>query len=190
MTRLVVRRRARRGLELPAPPPPPPLEIADRQRIIKVPLRRLQRAVAAALALKPRRRGPISLVILDDRAIRRIHHDHLGIDEPTDVLSFPLEGASGGMLGEVLVSAETARREGRARGIAPADELLLYVVHGVLHLLGFDDHAPAARKKMRAAERAALRAVSIRRDLFPSREGARGKSRRSVLPIEDSGGRR
>ena len=196
MTRLVVRRRARRGLELPAPPPPPPLEIADRQRFIKVPLRRLQRAVAAALALKPRRRGPISLVILDDRAIRRIHHDHLGIDEPTDVLSFPLEGAPGGpgspggMLGEVLVSAETARREGRARGIAPADELLLYVVHGVLHLLGFDDHAPAARKKMRAAERAALRAVSIRRDLFPSREGARGKTRRSVLPIEGSGGRR
>jgi len=100
-----------------------------------------------------------------DRAIRRLHHDHLGLDSATDVLAFPFAGA-GGLLGEVVASADTAWREARARGVRPADELLLYVVHGVLHLLGFDDHAPADRKRMRAAERRALRAAGVTRDLF------------------------
>jgi len=68
----------------------------------------------------------------------------------------------------VVASAETAQREGRARAIDPRDELLLYVVHGVLHLLGFDDHAPGDRRRMRAAERRALRAAGITRNLFPS----------------------
>ena len=67
----------------------------------------------------------------------------------------------------MVASAETARREAAARGLAPEDELLLYVVHGVLHLLGFDDHAPADRRRMRAAERKALRAAGVSRNLFP-----------------------
>ena len=121
--------------------------------------------MAAALALKPRRAGPLSLALVGDRAIRRLHHDHMGLDSATDVLSFPFGGA-GGLLGEVVALADTAWREARARGVRPADELLLYVVHGVLHLLGFDDHAPGDRKRMRAAERRALRAAGVSRDLF------------------------
>ena len=167
MRRLVPRRLHRRPAALP---PPPPIEVNDGQRAIQLPRRRIERAVHAALALKPRRAGPVSIALVGDRAIRRLHFDHMGDDTPTDVLSFPLERSPGGMLGEIVASADTARREAARRGVAPADELLLYVVHGVLHLLGFDDHTPAERKRMRAAERAALRAAGIRRDLFPSRD--------------------
>jgi probable rRNA maturation factor len=91
----------------------------------------------------------------------------MGLDRATDVLAFPLADAPGGLLGEVVASAETARREAAARGLAPADELLLYVVHGVLHLLGFDDHAAGDRRRMRAAERRALRAAGVTGKLFP-----------------------
>jgi probable rRNA maturation factor len=166
---LARRHRARRGPLHPSSPSPPPLALSDRQRAVKLPAVRIRRAVAAALALSGRRAGPLSIALVDDRTIQRLHRDHLDDDTPTDVLSFPLRSERGGLFGEVVASGETARREARARGHDPADELLLYVVHGVLHLLGFDDHGAVARKKMRAAERAALRAAGIRRDLFPSR---------------------
>jgi probable rRNA maturation factor len=161
-------RRQRRADPAREPVPPPPLEVQVRQRRIRLPMRRIERAVAAALAQRPRKAGALSVALVGDRAIRRLHHDHMGDDRPTDVLSFPLAGA-GGLLGEVVASADTALREARARGVRPADELLLYVVHGVLHLLGFDDHAPGDRKRMRAAERRALRAAGITRDLFRTR---------------------
>jgi probable rRNA maturation factor len=161
--RLVRARRRRRRPE----PTLPPLEIEVRQRTVRLARARIRRAVAAARAQRPRRGGALSIALVDDRAIRRLHRDHLGLDSATDVLAFPLEGAPGGALGEVVASAETARREAAARGLAPADELLLYVVHGVLHLLGFDDHAPADRRRMRAAERKALRAAGVSRNLFP-----------------------
>lgn len=166
MKRLVARRPRRAPPQLPRPPP---LEVADRQRRVALARRRIEQAVAAALALRPRRAGPVSIALVDDRAIRRLHLDHSGIDEPTDVLSFPLLGAGGGLLGEVVASGETAAREAAARGVPARDELLLYVVHGVLHLLGFDDATGAQRKRMRAAERAALRAAGVSRDLFRSR---------------------
>jgi probable rRNA maturation factor len=147
-------------------PSAPPLEIDVRQRTVRLGRARILQAVAAARALRPRRAGALSVALVDDRAIRRLHRDHMGLDSATDVLAFPLEGSPGGLLGEVVASAETARREAAARGVAPADELLLYVVHGVLHLLGFDDHAPSSRRRMRAAERRALRAAGVRRNLF------------------------
>lgn len=165
--RLVARRVHRRD---PAglPEAAPPLELSDRQRRIRLPRRALERVVAGALAQRPRRAGAVSVALVGDRAIRRLHLDHMGLDSATDVLSFPLHGAAGGLLGEVIASADTAAREAAARGVRPRDELLLYVAHGVLHLLGFDDHSPAERKKMRAAERRALRAAGVTRDLFRS----------------------
>jgi probable rRNA maturation factor len=169
LRRLVSRRRARRPTER-APPPPPALEVADLQRFVRLPRERLERAVEAALALAPRRRGALSIALVDDRTIRGLHCRHLGIDEPTDVLSFRSSGAPQVGLGEVVASGQTALREARLRGHDPEHELLLYVVHGVLHLLGFGDGTLPARKKMRSAERRALRAAGIRRHLFPSDE--------------------
>ena len=143
-----------------------PLAIVDRAGLVRLARRRIAKAVAAARALRPGRRGALSVALVDDRAIRRLHRDHLAIDSATDVLAFPLAGAPGGALGEVVASAETARREAAARGHPAADELLLYVVHGLLHLLGFDDHTEGDRRRMRAAERRALRAAGVSGNLF------------------------
>jgi probable rRNA maturation factor len=65
------------------------------------------------------------------------------------------------LTGEVVLSVDTARREAARRGHSPYDELLLYAVHGVLHLLGHDDHDPLRRRRMRAAERRALAALGV-----------------------------
>ncbi len=62
-----------------------------------------------------------------------------------------------GPFGEIVVSAETALREARARGIEPQEELLRYAIHGLLHILGYDDRTPSERRRMRALERRYLK---------------------------------
>jgi probable rRNA maturation factor len=113
----------------------------------------------------------VSLVILDDRAIRRLNRRFLGHDDATDVISFNLQpgtgnrepetgnGEPGTPFGEVYVSADTAAREAKARGIDPAEELLRYAIHGMLHLFGHDDHRPADRRRMWARQEALVREV-------------------------------
>ena len=108
-------------------------------------------------------RFTVSVAIVSDGTMRRLHRDFLGIDSPTDVLTFPL-GEDVGLLGEVIACAGVARREAAARGMRAADELLLYVVHGVLHLAGYDDVTPRAFERMhrREAELLAERGVAAR----------------------------
>jgi probable rRNA maturation factor len=82
----------------------------------------------------------------------------MGDPSPTDVITFPGNAVSGTM-GEVCVSADKAAAVAAKRGVDFARELALYIVHGWLHLSGCDDKKPAARREMRAAERAALAAA-------------------------------
>ncbi|MBN1418102.1 MAG: rRNA maturation RNase YbeY [Planctomycetes bacterium] len=96
--------------------------------------------------------GGVSLVFADDAMIRETNRKWLRRDRPTDVIAFPLEGPEDPILGEVMVSAETAAREALARGIPAERELLLYVVHGVLHVLGYEDGDSRSRRRMRARE--------------------------------------
>lgn len=101
----------------------------------------------------------LSIAYVDDAAIRDLNRQYLGRDETTDVLAFPLGDATdpdGPLLGEIVVSAETAARESGARGLPAEAEIALYTVHGLLHLLGYDDHGPEATARMRQAERQAL----------------------------------
>ena len=128
--------------------------------------RRLARDLGRLAAWTAERYGralDLSFVVVDDARMAELHERYSGISGPTDVLSFPL-GDDPVLLGEVVISADTARREAAARGHPAYDELLLYAVHGVLHLVGHDDHEPADRRRMRSAERralAALGAVSV-----------------------------
>lgn len=101
----------------------------------------------------------LSVVLVDDPEMHALNRQYLAHDYPTDVLSFPL--GTRPLVGEVVCSVDTALREARARGHPAADELLLYLVHGSLHLLGYDDHDPGARRRMRAAERRWLRALGV-----------------------------
>jgi len=77
----------------------------------------------------------------------------------TDVLAFPYGGSGGLVCGEIVVNAELAVREATARSHAAEDEVMLYLVHGLLHLLSYDDHAPVKRRKMREREHAILAAT-------------------------------
>ncbi len=97
--------------------------------------------------------GRASLAVIDDAAMRCVNRDYHDCDEPTDVLAFPLgdpgdPGVPGAFTAEIVISIETAERESATRGVAITAELLLYVVHGTLHMLGFDDHDPEDARKM------------------------------------------
>jgi rRNA maturation RNase YbeY len=111
-------------------------------RVARVRLRAVVRRVARAEGRLP----DLTIVITDDAAIRRLNRAFHGTDAPTDVLAF--EAGEPDYLGDVIISYETARRNARAAGWRIADELDLLVVHGVLHLLGYDDTRPRARAKM------------------------------------------
>ena len=116
----------------------------------------VRRAVAAALAHGGRPEALLCVVFVDDARLAAMHGEYLGDPEPTDVIAFDLGDECGGPAGELYVSVERARAVARARGVSPARELALYVVHGALHLCGHDDREPEARARMRAAERAVL----------------------------------
>jgi probable rRNA maturation factor len=115
---------------------------------------RLAEAVRRVLAEADIRAAEISIAVVGDAAMHELNRRYLAHDYPTDVLSFVLEfdADAGRLEGEIIVSYEYAARESPHYGWSPADELLLYVIHGALHLVGYDDLDPESREAMRAAE--------------------------------------
>ena len=144
------------------------LHIQSHQSHLRAPRKRFEAAIWAAFRLAGKPRRSLSLVLVDDREIRRLHRQFFDLDTVTDVISFPLEDAGEPgeeLLGEVVLSAQTAVREASRRRHPRTFEATLYAVHGTLHLLGFDDHEPAERAAMRQAERRCLKAAGIDHDL-------------------------
>ena len=116
---------------------------------------RIREICAAILKDHDWSRGEISIAIVDDPTIHELNRQYLNHDYETDVLSFVLEKDEEQRLinGEVIISADTARSVGEDVGVDAVDELLLYLIHGVLHLVGLDDKDPGNRQKMRDAEK-------------------------------------
>ena len=113
----------------------------------------LRKIAATALSYLKEDSGFLSVYIIDDSEIRRLNYQYRHIDSSTDVLAFSMrEGrkltGEEGILGDVVISAETAVRESRCFKKKISDEMNLYLVHGILHLVGFDDTRPRERKKM------------------------------------------
>ena len=105
-------------------------------------------------------------MLTDDAAIRELNRDYRESDQPTDVLSFPLAdpGSIGDperavFLGEIYVSLETARAQARAARRPFPREVAHLVIHGLLHLLGYDHRTRAERRRMAALEARLLRAL-------------------------------
>lgn len=127
--------------------------------------RRIARAVRAALGRLARRRAELCVVFVGDAEIRRLNRLHLGHDYATDVIAFPSgsppPGSSGprSALGDIVVSRDTARRQARELGHALRVELLTLAVHGALHLAGYDDLKPAAKRRMFARQDRIVRAA-------------------------------
>jgi probable rRNA maturation factor len=102
------------------------------------------------------------VLIVDDAYIRELNCRYRGIDAPTDVLSFSMsEGDFADLhpdvLGDVVISVETARSQAKAAGHSLADELKLLAIHGTLHLLGFEDETASGRARMLRLGRRHLR---------------------------------
>jgi probable rRNA maturation factor len=138
------------------------IEITSRQRILSVDPAWLARIVRAALGSAGIRRAEIGVRLVDDAGIARLHERWLGIPGPTDVITFDLAaGADEGLHGDIAASTETARRLARELRWQPRHELAYYVIHGLLHLAGEDDHTPADRRRMRSRERALMAAAGL-----------------------------
>lgn len=111
----------------------------------------VERVVAAVLDHAGRPGLDVSLLLTDDAEIAQLHEDFMGDPTPTDVMSFEMDDGA-----EVVVSVETARRVAQQHGTPMRAEVALYIVHGILHTVGYDDKEHAARRAMRAAEREIL----------------------------------
>jgi probable rRNA maturation factor len=106
----------------------------------------------------------VGLILADDDYIQQLNRDYRGVDQPTDVLSFALDENSAdlpacstpegipALLGDIYLSLERAYAQAESYGHSPQREIAYLAVHGLLHLLGFDHHDPAATVTMRAAE--------------------------------------
>lgn len=117
---------------------------------------KLAAAVRRTLSRAGAVRAQIEIAIVNDASIREINREHLGHDYATDVITFPYSSPGEDLSGEIVISAETAAAVAADLGVSVADELALYAVHGILHLLGFDDIAAADAAEMRELERLAL----------------------------------
>jgi probable rRNA maturation factor len=110
----------------------------------------------------------VSLVFTDSETVQQLNRDYRGVDEPTDVLAFymlPQKGADSSFalppdgvtrLGEVIISYPQAAKQAKEQGHSPERELALLVIHGILHLLGYDHEEPNEENKMRERERRLL----------------------------------
>ena len=135
------------------------IALADRQRL-PVDRARIRRTLRAALRALGVWDHELSVSLVDDREIRRLNGRYRGVRRRTDVLAFPLGGEPAGgpgpLLGEAVISVETARRQARALGHSLAEELDLLCCHACLHLVGYDDRHPVEARLMHAREMALL----------------------------------
>ncbi len=118
-------------------------------------LRKVARTILSASACPD---AQLSILIVDDSGIREINRDYLGKDRPTNVISFAMREGEGGdvqpdLLGDVVISAETAARDAREAGISFESELYFLLLHGILHLLGYDHERGTAAEARRMEER-------------------------------------
>jgi len=115
-------------------------------------------------------------VIVDDEEITRLNRQYFQRQGPTNVISFPMQGGKTEkiqpqILGDVVISADTARRHASAAGIKTEEELLFLLVHGLLHLIGYDHEGLAAERRDMEAKEAEIFGQLVRRapkrEIFP-----------------------
>jgi probable rRNA maturation factor len=140
----------------------PIISIHDRQRKVRVDPTALERFAnhALRLCLREANRGTgltsleeIDVVFISDRRMSELHRRYMGISGPTDVITF--------QHGEIFISTETAKRQARTHRTSLAEEMRLYLVHGLLHLHGFDDQSPDRKRRMDSVQ-AKIAAAAVR----------------------------
>ncbi|MEI7686198.1 MAG: rRNA maturation RNase YbeY [Planctomycetota bacterium] len=138
------------------------ISIATPQEVVAVDRGRMRDIARAVLTGEDIADYEISLAFVDNPTIHRLNKRYLDHDEPTDVLSFPLSDANAKKLaGELVIGVEVAKERAAELGHAIDAELGLYVIHGLLHLCGYDDKSDKAERAMRERERHYLAALGL-----------------------------
>jgi probable rRNA maturation factor len=113
----------------------PTLHIFNRQKEVRVPLPRLQKQLESALSFLPKTKSAlppqIEISLISKKAMQKAHADFFHDPSPTDVITFPY--------GEILICPQVAKAQGALYKRTTADEILLYGIHGLLHLKGWTD---------------------------------------------------
>lgn len=138
------------------------IEILDDQAHLKLDHKALTNLARKVLRAEKAPGGALAVWFTDDAGIRKIHRRHLGKNSATDVISFDYPESESGFgpspIGDVVVSVERAVKVCARYGQTPDREAARYLVHGILHLLGYDDHGVRASKKMTDRQEAHLSA--------------------------------
>ncbi|MFQ5449181.1 MAG: rRNA maturation RNase YbeY [Nitrospinaceae bacterium] len=149
-----------------------PMEILIRndQKKIRVDSRVFKKQIRRVLEEMGCGEKEISVLLVDDAKMRDLNHRYRNLDAPTDVLSFPQGGGEPGefishLLGDVVISVETAQRQAAEHGFSLNEELGLLVIHGLLHLLGFDHE-----RSEKEAERMKQKTWALFEILFPGKK--------------------
>lgn len=139
------------------------LEILDEQEFLEIDLEMIRKLCERIVDDAGTKTGRIGIVLVDNETIQQYNRDFLQHDYPTDVISFPIEDrlADGHLEGEILACTQVALDRATEFGWSPQEEILLYVVHGILHLVGYDDTTPEERQLMRQKEKNYLALVNI-----------------------------
>jgi probable rRNA maturation factor len=123
----------------------------------------LARSVLEILELPPR--GSLTVRVSTNDVLQKFNQEYLGIDAPTDVLSFPADfddpESEGHYYGDILVSYEKAAAQAESGGHPVIDEVKLLIVHGILHLLGYDHSAEKEKQEMWSVQNKILTELSI-----------------------------
>ena len=130
------------------------ISIASPQETVPIDRSLMRNAARLVLEGEGIAEAEISLAFVDNSTIHQLNKRYLQHDEPTDVLSFPLSEPNGKkLMGELVIGAEVANAEALAHGHDVRAELALYVIHGLLHLCGYNDKTAAGATEMRERER-------------------------------------
>lgn len=132
----------------------------NRNRKRTVDLQKAKRTAAMVLKGMGRSSAEVNIVFVTDAAIKGLNRRYLGIDAPTDVISFhengvkwlPSAKGGSGFTGEMVISSDTAKRNAGIYGVTFEKEITLLVIHGTLHLMGLEDYSAGGRARMRRLE--------------------------------------
>ena len=138
----------------------PKVSIASPQELVKLDRPRLREIVRQVMAEEDIKDYEISLAFVDNPTIHGINKRFLEHDEPTDVITFPYSSGKV-LIGELVIGVEVALEQARVGGHEVDAELALYVIHGLLHLVGYDDKDAHDRKQMRVRERYHLNGLGL-----------------------------
>jgi len=148
----------------------PTVSISSSQQAIRVPRKRIAELAAFVVAAERGRLAEVDVAVVGTREMARLNRLYRHRGGATDVLSFDLSGAGAtGVSAQIVVCGAVAVREARARRLRPQHELLRYVLHGLLHVLGYDDRSDAEAARMHERQEQLLGDF-----LRPGRGGRRG----------------